>query len=174
LLLYAGKVPGMGWSFGDLIEFLHLTISDITKGDDFVLVTHDWGAFLGLLYQTKYPDKIKKLVLLDVGMLDVFTVSLTSMIYITMYQVWNALSFIVSRIFGVTIGTIFMGLFYLPIFKPLWPTRNEIPPVPRKEIRADKCYPYFHLWKQLLTTLKVPKVDFPRMPTLYLVRNVDF
>ena len=163
-----GKVPGWGWNFDELVEFLHLTISQVNKDLPVVLVTHDWGAFLGLLYQTKYPQNVRKLILFDVGMLDVFTVSLKSMIYITMYQVWLALSFIVSRVAGVFAGTIFMAIFFLPIFRPLWPT-TDVPPINRNEIRSDKCYTYFHLWKKLLTTLKVPKVKFPTMPTLYMV-----
>lgn len=164
-----GKIPFWGYNFPELIQFFDQTIDSIIgKEKNCTLICHDWGAFIGLLYQTKYPQKVKKLVLLDVGMVTPFTASLKSLIYVTMYQVWFVLSFLVSRVLGSFIGTIFMGLFFLPIFRPLWPSYDP-PPVPRNEVRVDKCYPYFHLWKDLIR-FKMPDWTFPKCPTLYLVR----
>ncbi len=163
-----GNIPLWGYNFHQLIEFLDATLGQKVSQDRYTLVCHDWGAFIGLLYQTKFPDKVKKLVLLDVGMVTPFTASLKSLLYVSMYQIWFVISFLVSRVIGAYLGTIFMGIFYLPIFKPLWPSYDR-PPVPRREISVNKCYPYLYLWKDLLS-LKFPNITFPICPTLYMVR----
>lgn len=166
-----GNIPLWGYNFHQLIEFLDVTLDQKVSQDRYTLVCHDWGAFIGLLYQTKFPDKVKKLVLLDVGMVTPFTASLKSLLYVSMYQIWFVISFLASRVIGAYLGTIFMGIFYLPIFKPLWPSYDR-PPVPRREISVNKCYPYLYLWKDLLS-LKFPNITFPICPTLYMVSDYE-
>jgi pimeloyl-ACP methyl ester carboxylesterase len=165
-----GHIPKWGYSFDQLIAFLHATINDIApKNEKYLLVCHDWGAFLGLLYQTSYPENISKLVLFDIGMTSLGSADLKSIFHIMIYQLWFCFSFIISQVLGVFIGTLVMGIFFIPIFKPLWPSHDR-PLVPREEIRADKCYPYLALWKDLIV-LKEPKVTFPTMPTFFMVGN---
>jgi hypothetical protein len=121
------------------------------------------------LYQNKHPEQIKKLVLLDVGLLKPHTIPIVHALIITGYQIWFALSFIVCQLLGSTIGTIFMGLYFLPFLKPIWPTTDK-GNISLKEIRADKCYPYFYLWKSILT-LNMISPSFPNCSTLYLVSS---
>jgi pimeloyl-ACP methyl ester carboxylesterase len=162
-----GTIPWWGYNFKQLIEFLHLTILDICKDEKFLLVAHDWGCYVSMLYQNKHPEQIKKLVLLDVGLLKPHTIPIVHALIITGYQIWFAVSFIVCQLLGSTIGTIFMGLYFLPFLKPIWPTTDK-GNISLKEIRADKCYPYFYLWKSILT-LNMISPSFPNCPTLYLV-----
>ena len=163
-----GKVTGWGYNFDELIALLNVSIEQsVPLKKKFTLISHDWGAHLALLYQNAYPDRVEKLVLIDVGMTTPFTMPIKHLFIITFYQVWFATTFVLYRLFGRTISLLYMALFFLPIFKWIHPTWDK-PPVPTKEIRPDKCYPYFHLWKNLLTgRVKFPK--FPSCPTLYLV-----
>eukprot|EP00455_Lapot_gusevi_P011939 TRINITY_DN1558_c0_g1_i9.p2 TRINITY_DN1558_c0_g1~~TRINITY_DN1558_c0_g1_i9.p2 ORF type:complete len:201 (+),score=34.07 TRINITY_DN1558_c0_g1_i9:160-762(+) len=146
---------------------LHNSIETTIPGNKrFTMITHDWGAYLGLLYQNAYPDRVQKLVLIDVGIASRSNLPLKNQFISTAYQLWFALTFIFSKIFGHLIASLFMPIYFLPIFKFMHPTFDKSP-VARNEIRPDKCYVYFQIWKDVLTG-KVRPPKFPSCPTLFL------
>lgn len=57
--------PG-GCDFPEIVERLRRTIDAITA-DPITLVIHDWGAYIGYLFEKKYPEKIITVVGLDIG-----------------------------------------------------------------------------------------------------------
>lgn len=59
--------PG-GYNFPTLVELLARTIEDLRRKDErVILITHDWGAYLGYFYEQLYPNRILKMVALDIG-----------------------------------------------------------------------------------------------------------
>lgn len=157
--------------------------SNSSSTSSYYFIGHDWGAFLGLYYQTHYPPTsssssssssstyhMEKLILLDVGMMDLPTARTHDLLICALYQLWFAWAFIFSR-FSLLLGTLFMKLFfYSSFFKFLWPLDEILSEVHQKELRGDKCYPCFNFWKCMLTG-NPPKITFPKCPTLYFVRE---
>jgi pimeloyl-ACP methyl ester carboxylesterase len=169
---YHGTIQKWGYSFEELIDSLDMTLAKIYSGcsEKYTLICHDWGAFLGLLYQTKHFSKIEKLVLFEVGMSSINSIGYLNLFRISLYQLWFAVAFILSQLVSMKLGTLFMSILLFPIFRPLLPCTDK-PPVPDNQIHAGKCYPYFYLWKDLLQ-LKEPHMKFPPMPTFYMVCEI--
>lgn len=166
-----GKVEGWGYPLDDIVDRMHYTIQKIFgENQPAPIVSHDWGAVVSLMYQTKYPETVSRLVLIDVGMINPANVGIKTIFYMTIYQVWFAICFLLSRFLGVVIGSVLMNFFFLPIFAPLWPC-TDAPPIPREEVSVDKCYPYYQVWAGLLQG-KPPKQKFPKCPTLFLVSSM--
>lgn len=169
-----GTPKRWGYSFDELDALLHHTIEQSTMKDEKIfLVGHDWGSFVAHKYQNKHPEKVKKLALVDVGMIKMTTASPTQIAFIAMYQSWFAICFAVSQLVSLSIAHFMFLIFTLPIFAPLFKGLWEETAVGDRMKRDKKvvlrCYPYFHLWKMLLTgTTKYP--HFPTCPLLYLVR----
>ena len=65
---------------------------------------------LSLMYENKYPDRVKRLVLLDVGL--GFSQDL-SFLLILLYQGIFALACMAYHIAGETVGLLVMSLFFL-------------------------------------------------------------
>ena len=50
----------------------------------------------------------------------------------------------------------------------MMPTPNDRFHLPEEEVRVEKCYPYYYLWRRLLTGTMI-KAKFPVCPLLFLV-----
>lgn len=65
-----GKTPAFNsdeeYSVPNLLEWLSNVIESIKEGQ-FYLMCHSWGGCVGLHYAAKYPDKVKKVLLIDGG-----------------------------------------------------------------------------------------------------------
>jgi pimeloyl-ACP methyl ester carboxylesterase len=163
-----------GHNFNELLDLMNLTILNGTEKDEKIfLVGHDWGSHISLLYQNKFPERVQKLVLLDIGMLKLSTATFSQIWHIALYQGWFALSFLFSQFFGKAVAYRYFYLFHLVAFcfPGLWYKTDE-------DLKAKgeldnnivyRTYPYFYLWKSLVTfTIKYP--TFPTCPLLYMVR----
>lgn len=162
-----------GYTFDELLDLMHFTIRQSTAKDEkILLVGHDWGSYVAHKYQNKHPEMVRKLVLLDVGMIKLFTSSLDQLLFIAIYQSWFAISFIVSQTLSRYLGQLMLFVFSLPIFasmfKGIWEEREVGTRMGRDDKVVLRCYPYYHLWKLLLSnTIVYP--HFPTCPLLYLV-----
>ena len=59
--------PG-GYDFPALVEMLARSVDDVRGADErVVLVTHDWGAYIGYMFEKAYPARVDKIVALDIG-----------------------------------------------------------------------------------------------------------
>lgn len=156
-----------GYDFPELLEMINNTIESATTAESFNFVTHDWGAVLGYCYENKYPHRVKNLVTLDIGILK--KLSPYQALVIAIYQIWFAVSYIISQLFGVTLGNISFFLFFgfAKLFPFLTPTPYDKPSRPRKDINVEMCYPYFYFWKGILTGRKLD-ANFPNCPLLYM------
>ena len=57
--------PGDDYSFTlqQRVDDLDALLSNLNVDDKLTLIIHDWGGMIGLAYATRYPDKIKRLVI---------------------------------------------------------------------------------------------------------------
>ena len=152
--------PG-GFAFGELFDRLHATIEHIQPdGGSVFLVTHDWGAYIGYLYERAHPERIKKMVSMDVGG-ETDPPSVVAALMIVAYQ-WTLISCwliggllpplgnAITRVVGLMMG----------LAKPR-----------RDRMRSRFNYPYFRLWKDLLLPWRrknLPLRYEPQCPIFYI------
>lgn len=58
-----------GYDFPALITMLDRVVDKVQRDADeqVVLVTHDWGAYLGYLYEQASPDRVRAMIAMDIG-----------------------------------------------------------------------------------------------------------
>lgn len=165
-------IRSWGYDMDELLSLLDGSIKIHSKqGQQVYLLAHDWGAYLSIIYCQKNPNRIQKIMLLDVGVLDIKSISLRAIFIIILYQWWFSVAYIVSQLLGHLAGMLILGLYYLPIFKPFYPTIDERPDIPRQDMRVEKCYPYLYFWKNTLMGRKDMEPRTPTIPTLFLYGN---
>lgn len=157
-----------GYEQEEILTMIHATINSLGMSNKkFIMIAHDWGAFFALLYTTRYPDALSKLVLCDVGMVDPFALPVATIPYIIFYQIYFAVAYIIAQVISFQLGnTLFWAL--KRYFQFMMPTPNDRFHLPESEITVHKCYPYYYLWRRLLTGTML-KVKFPTCPLLFLV-----
>ena len=133
-------VKSGGFNFPQLVTMLVSTIDEVqTDGSPLTLITHDWGAYLGYLLEQAHPEKIERLVALDIGG-HISPNSLRESLFIIGYQWTLILLWLVGGVIP-------------PLGNAL--TRNfaaalGVPARQAKTVRSRNNYPYFYLWRGLL------------------------
>lgn len=159
-----------GHPFKEIVERMDNTIQSVKAAKEkVVIIGHDWGAILSLLYENKYPQNVEKVVLLDVGILKPPEVPIVQLLLILLYQFWFAIAYILASTLNHTLGDIHFKLYYLPFLKFLSPCPNDTLTIPMKDFSVSRCYPYYHYWKGKFTGTGV-EPRFPSCPLLFLVR----
>ena len=176
----ADSLPKWGYTWKELLAGLNNTIEDLLQSEQkqhqanyqsFTLVTHDWGAHIGLVYQNQFPKRVDKLVLLDVGMLK--TPKPLQLLVIILYQLWFATSYLLSQLISQTFGSVFFNLFVgTPLLKWVGPCPHDLTLTNTRnpqEIHVNMCYLYYHFWRALIIRKdSLPKPKFPTCPVLFL------
>jgi pimeloyl-ACP methyl ester carboxylesterase len=161
----ASQVKPWGYDFPQLVDGLHNSIvSLIGDKTEFHIIGHDWGAIMTQLYENKYGSgRVRKVVLLDVGQgLDP---SPLTVIRIITYQFYFAFVYVVSQLVSFQLGNFLFGLFF--VLCPNFLKVSTVDVIHRKDITVQLCYPYYYLWKGMLTG-KMLKPKRLTRPTLYL------
>jgi len=143
-----GKVKPWGYSLQELREMFHSTLTAALKeeGDDDIKVTfiiHDWGSYIGMCYVNKYPERIKRVVAFDVGILN--SPRGYNLFIILLYQMTFAFIYLVSQLplIGNLLANIWATLYFLLTPKFLAPCPHDKVPRPRNEITVNLFYPYY-------------------------------
>ena len=183
----AGAIRPWGWDLEETADIIHKTIEKLLQEeehDDYTFLCHDWGAFFGMVHQNVHPERIKKIVLFDIGI--VKRPPLLDAIRIIFYQWWFALSFIVSQIFPSSIfrcvGDLMMVAFKLLFSWNIIAPTNESMPRPLLEATSLMCYPYYYFWfgkkgYLRLGAKRMLRPKEPRCPILFFYgksKNVMF
>lgn len=166
------KTKKWGYSFDELISEMDKTLVSVIGNQPFTLITHDWGAFLGYKYENVYGSKVKKMISMDIGLLRPEDGRIYQMLVITIYQVWFAVAYAFSQIFGVFIGNLIFRSFFIfgVIFPFLTPCPKDKPPRKLSEVNVEMCYLYFQLWKAVLTGKSAAiSPRFPKCPLFFMV-----
>ncbi len=95
-----------GYSPEDIVKGLALIVEPHwKKQSQVILVGHDWGSYICLLYLIAYPDTVHKFVTLDIGIRD--TLDLVSVCYMT----YLAFVFFMSRILPDQLALLLIALY---------------------------------------------------------------
>ena len=168
------KAKPWGYSFPELDRMLDATINhNLGNSTNFTLVIHDWGSILGLIYENKRPERVKRLVIMDVGIKK--SISLYDGLVIILYQWWFSIAYLMSQILGSFIGNLIFLAFN--IFRDFFPFLTIGPMKvirPQQDISVHQCYPYFEYWKAYMTNMKDIAMKFPSCPLLYVVNCMYF
>lgn len=163
------KIRPWAYSMDEILKLLDNTVTTHAKPEQPVyLMAHDWGAYFALIYVQKYPNKIKKVILLDIGAAAIGDLPLWDLCIIVIYQVWFAVSYILSQTLGHFIAMLVFFSFYFPWFRPIWPLIDERPSIPKEDMAVEKCYPYYYFWRNLLTLRTDMLPVTPSVPTLFM------
>lgn len=164
-----------GYDFDELVDMMHAEVEREMGGRPTVLLVHDWGSHVGLLYQNKHPDKVKAVVAADVLLLKDDAKSSTGVyktLVVLAYQGSFALAYVAQQLLGDSIGNgVLMTamLVFSKLVPFLFPTREGRLPRGRGTVKARMCYPYFVVFKQLITTGSFRRPALPQCPVLYMV-----
>ena len=160
-----------GYSFPEILSLIHETINHYVPDESkkVNLVIHDWGAYTGLCYANKYPERIEKIVDIDVGLIGK-GLPFNQVLIIFLYQLWFAFAYIISQFFGSYLGNIVYFLFYLlPNFVQCLQKGYKVG-FKVKSLDVKQCYLYYQLWYAILfdrSKLLTPK--FPAARLLFMV-----
>jgi pimeloyl-ACP methyl ester carboxylesterase len=122
------------YTFDELLTFLDTVIERTSPGQKVTLLLHDWGCFFGYQFYARFPEKVSRIVGVDIGDPRATAKTMTGREKAIMlaYQTWNALAW---RI-GGAIGT--------------WMTRTMARlgrcPSDRTPMSWRMGYPYWLLW----------------------------
>lgn len=150
-----------GYDFPELVAGLALTIRKYQQDNaPVMLVTHDWGAYLGYLLEHNHPQLIARMVALDIGG-HAKPGSLKEMLFIISYQ-W-------TLIFCWLVGGVLPPLGN--VLSRLLARLIGVPRPQQKELKSYYNYPYFYFWRgMLLPRWKSSLLGYyrPNCPVLYL------
>ena len=136
----ADAVKAGGFDFPRLNKMLGATLSRVLREDErVILITHDFGAYLGYLLERAFPERVEKMVALDIGA-HVAPASSREKLFIVGYQ-WTL------------IGCWLIGGILPPLGN--WLTRKfaiviKVPPRQASTARSRVNYLYFYMWRGLL------------------------
>ena len=144
-----------GYSWDEIIALLDATISHVVPDPNkkVALMIHDWGSYGGLMYENRHPERVSKIVCLDVAMGISKGKSLfPPYLIVVLYQLWWAWAYFLSQALHASIGSLVFALYSLLV--PSWfrPTPMQAKDIPRPtaQISVQLCYPYYHFWKDML------------------------
>ena len=178
-----GNAPGprrpyLGHTIGAIDAALDATIARATPGkeDRVTLVVHDWGCFFGYRFIGRHPDKVSKLIAMDVGSAvgamppgthaAAFGAESTMQPYLTaFYQLFFAFTFVVGKWLSFRAGNAVLGAFIrASLATGLFDASCARP---MAKATCWKCAVYYWAWRRGLGGGDM-SVPFPTVPTLYL------
>ncbi len=152
--------PG-GYDFAQLVEGLKRTLDEVCPaGEPVYLVTHDWGAYIGYLFERDYPQRVEKMVALDIG-------------GHTRPTGFKAIGFIVGYQWTL-IACWLLGGLIPPLGNGLARGLGRVLQLAGQRsarIRSRFNYPYFYLWKDLLLPWRrqnLLRSYIPQCPVLFI------
>ena len=90
-----GFVSGKdAYTLGELLAFLAEVVERVSPGKKVILLLHDWGCFFGYQFYARNPDKVSRIVGVDIGDPRATAQTMTGREKAIMlaYQTWNALA----------------------------------------------------------------------------------
>jgi pimeloyl-ACP methyl ester carboxylesterase len=134
-----GETLDLRWGadFPVLVELISETIAQALPGHEkVILVGHDWGAYLAYLYESTCPERVKKMITMDVGG-HFKPGSAGHAMMIVSYQWWLIAAWLVGMVFP---------------FAGNWMTRwlSRYARAPRgADVYSRMNYFYFYLWRAI-------------------------
>jgi pimeloyl-ACP methyl ester carboxylesterase len=153
-----------GFDFPELVDRLVASIEAVCeeRGEEqVVLVGHDWGAYLAYLVEQRCPQRIERLVTLDVGghmrptrLRDAALIAAYQLPLVATWLARRALPRVANRVSHTVASRVGAPLHHRA-----------------RPVDARASYPYFYLWRGLTVPAyrdRLLRRCEPRCPTLYL------
>ncbi len=124
------------FSLEEIIETIHQVIDHVSPDQPIILMTHDWGCIYGYQYVVRYPERVSRLIGIDVG--DAYSkafnagLTLKDKLVIAGYQLPLVAAFRVNGSVGDKLSKIVGKVLGAP--------------APSKSIHANMGYPYYAAW----------------------------
>lgn len=165
----------LGPSFAQLDVMLENTVENFRKGEEKVnFVCHDWGTVFVYHYERRFPERVSRLVGLDVAPVPPAPKELgfKGVAYVLLYQWYLLAAYLIWHfvpVIGKSVGNFMTTLFCRVAGHP--ETRN--PQRPRVRFVAAQNYCYFNFWLGRLLHEKRPRVadpsrKLPQCPFLFI------
>lgn len=142
-------------SADDLVAFIGRVVDQVSPHDPVTLLLHDWGCVFGLQYAMAQPQRVARVIAVDVGDSSnrefLRSLSPKAKAMIAAYQLWLALAW---RVRG-TLGTRMTR----------WMARQLRCPTESTQIGWQMNYPYWLAWTGQLRRLRPVR---PAWPLLYV------
>ena len=148
-----------GVDFPELIELMSQTIAQtLPDHQRIIMVGHDWGAYLAYLFERTYPERIEKMVTMDVGG-HFKPSSLGHALMMVSYQWWLVAAWFIGKILP------FMG-------NGMTRALSRYARAPRgADVHSRMNYFYFYMWRAITLSKKyrssLVKNYHPGCPILY-------
>lgn len=123
-------------SLDSVIERIHTVIEQVSPEQPVILMLHDWGCVFGYEFALRYPQRVAKIIGIDVG--DVSSPqyraeqTLSAQLMTFAYQVWLALAWWIGGRTGNSMARWLSGVFRVP--------------APREHVHSQMGYPYALAW----------------------------
>ena len=156
-----GQRKRWGYDFPEVLALLHRSIvrhtcaahrggglsgESTTADKEVILIVHDWGSIVGMLYQIRYPHMVARMVVLDVGILQF--PQLQHLFHMVFYQLSFALLYAFSQLVSVSVGNALFKAFLalLSVFRCLGPAPHDRMHRPWAELHVEMCFLYFYFY----------------------------
>jgi pimeloyl-ACP methyl ester carboxylesterase len=128
------STPHRAYTLGELIDFVDALVERFSPGGKVILMLHDWGCIVGYQYYVRHPERVAKIVGVDIGDAGSLRRVMTARekLIAVAYQVWLALAWKI----GGGVGT-WMNRFMAWLGGA---------PSDRTAITWRMGYPYYVLW----------------------------
>jgi len=164
---YDKKKPQRWFGYGvdEVVDMIDRTIeSTVPKNQQVTLVLHDWGSYFGLLWCSRKPQRVSKLVVLDVLVVRGDRLKPRELFWIFLYQSFIIAAWVASFV-SYTLGNIILFCFFKTGLGP------DLDPPPRGHLQPKSWmgYPYFYVWlKTIANKGRTPAAKLPEVPILYV------
>jgi pimeloyl-ACP methyl ester carboxylesterase len=137
-----------------VIELIVQIAKTVSPDKPVVLMLHDWGCFYGYQFAARYPERVARIVGVDIGDTNskafLGALSLKEKLSIAGYQLWLAAAYHLGAV-----GTRMTR----------WLAKAMQCPVQMESLGAQQNYPYWHQWTGKFARAKSFK---PHCPMLFL------
>lgn len=149
--------PRRGYSLDDVVDVIRQVVDAASPGKPVTLMLHDWGCAFGYQYVMRHPDRVKRLVGVDIGDASskrfLRSLSAKQKLMIFGYQSWLALAWAL----GPTLGD--------PMTR--WMAKALHAPADRAYVSSHMNYPYYIQWTGAHGGYKGMKPLVPPCPMLF-------
>ena len=164
----ANRRKPFGYTFSQALSMLEDTVDHFMQsqhGQRVTIIAHDWGCYLGALYENKNPSRVKRMIMLDVGTSIDYT--FINVFIILLYQLWFSFAYLVSQTISHHLGHVIFLMY--SIVSPLVGPVPDRPSRKLREISVTQCYVYYQFWRAMIFSRKqVMRPRFPTCPTLFM------
>jgi pimeloyl-ACP methyl ester carboxylesterase len=103
---FDAQAPMPPKSLLEMVAFIHEVVQQVSPQNPVTLVLHDWGCVFGYEYAATYPERVSRMVAVDVGDHNsrALNASLSAKAKwaVFSYQIWLAIAWQIANIFGST------------------------------------------------------------------------